>query len=70
MAHVQSLIANPFALMLSPEEVLKAVEGSLPLSGLTRRVCRPLDRPDFGKADAGLEADTADGDFADRVRAA
>jgi hypothetical protein len=27
MAHVHTLIANPLALMMSPEEVIKAVEG-------------------------------------------
>lgn len=51
MAQLQTLIANPFALMMSPDEVLKAVEGSARLSGLTRHVCRPLDRPLIGKTD-------------------
>jgi hypothetical protein len=70
MAHVQTLIANPFALMLSPEEVLKAVEGSQLLSGLTRHVCRPLDRPVLGKTEGGAEADTALAEYAERGRAA
>jgi hypothetical protein len=57
MAHVQTLIANPFALMMSLEEVLKAVEGSQPLSGLTRHVCRPLDRPLIGKSEGAADDD-------------
>lgn len=64
MAALQTLIANPFALMMSPEDVLKAVEGSERLSGLTRRVCRPLDKPTLGQA-TGPErasADERDGD--------
>jgi hypothetical protein len=36
---------NPFALMVQPEDVLKAIEGSDALSGLRTRVVRPLDRP-------------------------
>jgi hypothetical protein len=61
MAHVQTLIANPFALMMSPEEVIKAVEGSQRLSSLTRHVCRPLDRPLIGKVDGeAAHADDAD----------
>lgn len=36
---------NPFVLMLDPEAVIKAMEGSEPLRGLSGRVCRPLDKP-------------------------
>ncbi len=36
---------NPFALLLNPENVVKAVEASERLSRLQSRVCRPLDRP-------------------------
>jgi len=36
---------NPFALMVQPEDVLKAVERSNGLSGLRAHVVRPLDRP-------------------------
>ncbi|AKJ29525.1 hypothetical protein [Caldimonas brevitalea] len=39
------LIADPFALMLNPEAVFSAIERSERLSGLQRRVCRPLDKP-------------------------
>jgi hypothetical protein len=35
---------NPFALMIQPEVVLKAIERSDALSGLRTHVVRPLDR--------------------------
>lgn len=37
--------ANPFALLLQPEDVIKAVESSERLKRLQSRVCRPLDKP-------------------------
>ena len=40
--------ANPFGLLLNPEEVLRAVESSQPLGGLRSTVFRPLDRPNPG----------------------
>jgi hypothetical protein len=36
---------NPFVLMLDPEAVISAMEGSLNLRGLHQRICRPLDKP-------------------------
>ena len=36
---------NPFVLMLDPEAVLNAMEGSADLRGLRHRICRPLDKP-------------------------
>jgi hypothetical protein len=36
---------NPFALLLNPETVVKAVASSERLGRLQSRVCRPLDRP-------------------------
>lgn len=36
---------GPFALLLNPEVVVKAMEASERLSRLHSRVCRPLDRP-------------------------
>ncbi len=36
---------NPFVLMLDPEAVITAMEGSRNLRGLRHRVCRPLDKP-------------------------
>ncbi len=40
----QSLARNPFMLMLSPQEVIAAVERSEKLGRLNRRMCHPLDR--------------------------
>lgn len=37
--------ADPFALLLNPDVVLKAMEASDRLGRLHSRVCRPLDRP-------------------------
>ena len=45
MEQSSSLLTNPFALMLDPEAVLRAVENSEKLSSLQSRVCRPLDPP-------------------------
>ena len=36
---------GPFALLLNPEVVVKAMEASERLSRLHSRICRPLDRP-------------------------
>ena len=64
--------AHPFALLLSPKEVCDAVARSERLSGLRRRVCRPLDKPvlpgqagvarefDRGIEEAGDEPDDTD----------
>lgn len=38
-------VTDPFALMMNPEAVLRAVEGSDRLARLQRRICRPLDKP-------------------------
>ena len=43
------ILANPFALMMNPAEVLAAVESSTRLDRLQRRVCRPLDKPLIAK---------------------
>ncbi|MFN9709160.1 MAG: hypothetical protein ACK53K_04455 [Burkholderiales bacterium] len=45
MEQSSPILANPFALMLNPEAVLRAVESSHKLSSLQSRVCRPLDSP-------------------------
>lgn len=37
--------ASPFALLLNPEVVVKAMEASDRLNRLQSRICRPLDRP-------------------------
>lgn len=41
----QEMSSNPFALLLNPETVVKAIESSERLGRLHSRVCRPLDRP-------------------------
>lgn len=50
-------VANPFALMMDPEAVLRAVEQSQRLSRLRRRICRPLDKPLLPHADGGDAAE-------------
>ncbi len=41
---------NPFASMLDPQAVMAQVEHSERLARLTRRICRPLDKPLLGMA--------------------
>lgn len=57
----KSLAANPFALMVNPQDVLDAIERSERLARLQSRVCRPLDKPLIPKADG---TDTAPFDAA------
>ncbi len=38
-------LADPFAMLIAPEQVMHAVERSDRLARLQRRVYRPLDRP-------------------------
>lgn len=38
-------LADPFAMLISPDEVMHAIECSDRLQRLQRRVYRPLDRP-------------------------
>lgn len=45
MPQAQPLAGNPFALMMTPDAVVQAMEQSRHLDGLNRRVYRPLDRP-------------------------
>lgn len=37
-------VRNPFALLIDPDQVVKAVESSERLGRLHSRICRPLDR--------------------------
>ena len=41
----QTLVRNPFMLLLHPEVVLAAIEKSERLERLNRHLCRPLDQP-------------------------
>lgn len=43
---------NPFVLMLDPEAVISAMEGSKNLRTLRQRICRPLDKPLIPKTHA------------------
>ena len=52
---IQDLRANPFALMLNPQEVVAAMERSDRLERLQRRVCRPLDKPLIAHVTGGFD---------------
>jgi hypothetical protein len=56
----ESLVQNPFMMMLSPESVIAAMERSEKLGRLNRRMCHPLDRQ--AAPDSDGEAATADSD--------
>jgi len=45
MTQPQHFAANPFALLMDPESVFRAIEKSERLERLHSRVCRPLDKP-------------------------
>jgi hypothetical protein len=42
--HASSHVANPFGMLVDPDAITRALEGSQRLECLNRRVCRPLDR--------------------------
>jgi hypothetical protein len=50
------LAGNPFALMLDPEAVLRAIDCSDRLARLKSQVCRPLDKPLIARRDASMAA--------------
>ncbi len=50
-----SEVRNPFALLMNPEVVIKAMEASERLNHLRSRICRPLDRQ-IGAANDDHEA--------------
>lgn len=56
----QSVVRNPFMLMIAPEVVLAAIEGSERLGRLNRHLCRPLDRPMGPSAAATAATDQAE----------
>jgi hypothetical protein len=51
--------ADPFAMLIDPESIVRALEGSQRLERLNRRICRPLDRQAPQKPQAG-ECDKLD----------
>jgi hypothetical protein len=54
--HASSHAANPFGMLVDPDAVTRALEGSQRLECLNRRVCRPLDRQMPVKAQGGDNA--------------
>jgi hypothetical protein len=42
--YASSQVANPFGMLVDPDAITRALEGSQRLECLNRRVCRPLDR--------------------------
>ena len=57
---MNAINANPFALMLTPQQVLQAVEGSTALRGLRQQQYLLLDRPASMVAHAAVEFDAID----------
>ncbi len=49
--------SNPFALLLDAEAVMARVAASERLAMLTRRVCRPLDKPLLGSDPVSTESE-------------
>jgi hypothetical protein len=45
MSLPQHSAANPFALLMDPQAVFRAIENSERLERLHSRICRPLDKP-------------------------
>lgn len=45
MTQAQHPAANPFALLMDPQSIFRAIEHSERLERLHSRVCRPLDKP-------------------------
>jgi hypothetical protein len=41
---IADILSNPFAMLVNPAEVLQLIGRSERLGGLTRHVCRPLDK--------------------------
>ncbi len=58
--HQQTLIANPFAMLLDPERIARAVESSERLNRLHSRVCRPLDKPLIARRGDASDLDAFD----------
>lgn len=45
MSQMLPVAANPFALLMDPQAVFRAIENSERLERLHSRICRPLDKP-------------------------
>jgi hypothetical protein len=59
--HAPSRAADPFGMLVDPQAVARALEGSQRLECLNRRICRPLDRQPAAK-EAGQDSDSFDAD--------
>lgn len=53
LLHKSELVPHPFAMLLDPDQVNRAVDRSERLKRLHSRVYRPLDKPLIPKAIAG-----------------
>lgn len=47
-----TVVGDPFAMLINPQAVLSAIEQSGRLGALNSRVCRPLDKPLIPKRDS------------------
>jgi len=60
--------ANPFALLMDPQAIFRAIENSERLERLHSRVCRPLDKPLLPVVAAEeAEGDSGDGYSVDEL---
>jgi hypothetical protein len=53
-------VDNPFALLMDPQSIFRAIESSERLERLHSRVCRPLDKPLLPHAPTTESADAFD----------
>jgi len=53
-------LADPFAMLIAPEQVMKAIGRSDRLARLQRRVYRPLDRPWIPLREGAAELEVPD----------
>lgn len=60
MDRIPQVAVNPFALLMDPEAVFRAIEKSERLERLHSRICRPLDRPLLPAGDSEARAPEAD----------
>jgi hypothetical protein len=58
---------NPFALMMEPEAIFRALESSERLNRLKSRICRPLDQPLIAKTEGNGATEVAEFDRAIEV---
>lgn len=58
-------LADPFAMLIAPEQVMNAIGRSDRLARLQRRVYRPLDRPWIPLKNTDADFDSTDIDLSD-----